>query len=123
MGSGPEERKLKNLAKKLGLENAVEFAGWQNDLTSFYKTANLFIQTSFFEGYGLALVEAGLSEIPIITTPVGIASELEHGKDAYIYPVDRIDLFANGVIDLIENNQKRESLKVNLKNTLETKVL
>jgi len=123
VGSGPEESRLKTIIKKLKLESAVEFVGWQNNLASFYKTANVFIQTSFFEGYGMSLVEAGLSGLPIITTPVGVALELEHGKDAYIYPFGRIDLFANGIIDLIENNYKRENLKTNIKHTLGNKLL
>ena len=123
VGSGPEENHLKASVKKLKLEGAVEFVGWQNNLASYYKTANVFIQTSFFEGYGLSLVEAGLFGLPVVTTPVGIALELEHDKDAYIYPVDKPELFAQGIIDLIENNYKRESLKTNLKRTLENKLL
>ena len=122
VGSGPEERKLKSLVKKLKLESAVIFAGWQDNLTSFYKTSNVFIQTSLFEGYGLALVEAGLSGLPVITTPVGIALELQHSKDAYIYP-PQAELFAAGVIDLMENNQKRENLRMNMKRALEQKLL
>ncbi|MBI2065662.1 MAG: glycosyltransferase [Candidatus Zambryskibacteria bacterium] len=123
VGSGPEESKLRSMVKSLRLEGAVEFVGWQNDLTSFYKTANVFIQTSLFEGYGLSLVEAGLSGLPVITTPVGVALELEHDKDALIYPLNDVNLFANGVIDLIENNYKRENLRANMKRTLETKLI
>lgn len=123
VGSGPEEDRLKLLVKKLKLEGTVEFVGWQNDITSFYKTANAFIQTSFFEGYGLSLIEAGLSGLPVITTPVGFALELEHDKNAYIYPVDHPELFAQGIINLIENNQRRENLRINLRRTLESKLL
>src|SRR3990167_3131730 len=115
VGSGPEENKLKMLVKKLELEGAVEFVGWQNDLSSYYKTANAFIQTSLFEGYGLALVEAGLSSLPIITTPVGIALELIADEDAYIYPAGNADLFVSGILNLIEDNYKREILRTNLK--------
>jgi len=122
VGSGSEAKSLKLKVKSLGLEEAVEFAGWQDSLASFYKTANAFIQTSFFEGYGLSLVEAGLSGLPVITTPVGIATELTHGKDAYIYPLGDAGPFVNGVMDLIENNHKRENLRTNLKHTLESKL-
>lgn len=123
VGAGSEGAKLKLLAWKLGLSHNVAFVGWQNDLASYYKTANLFIQTSFFEGYGLSLVEAGLSGLPVITTPVGIAEELEHGRDAYIYPPENAEMFASGIIDLVEHNHKRENLKVNLKHFLEKKLL
>ena len=123
VGSGPEEARLKALTRKLKLEGVVEFVGWQNNLASYYKTANVFIQTSFFEGYGLSLVEAGLSGLPVVTTPVGIALELEHERDAYIYPANKPELFGQGIVDLIENNYKRENLKTNLKRTLENKIL
>jgi glycosyltransferase involved in cell wall biosynthesis len=135
VGSGSEEGRLKLKVKSLKLEGVVEFVGWQDparttggvqsggDLASFYKTANAFIQTSLFEGYGLSLVEAGLSGLPVITTPVGIANELEHGKDAYIYPAGNVALFASGVVDLIENNHKRENLCMNMKRVLESKLI
>lgn len=123
VGSGPEEGRLKSLVKKLKLQGSVEFAGWQTELASYYKTANVFIQTSLFEGYGLALVEAGLSGLPVVTTPVGIANELEHGREAYIYSPDNAEDFASGVVDLLENNFKRENLKINLKRALDSKLL
>ena len=123
VGSGPEEKVLKLKVKSLKLEGAVEFVGWQDGLSSFYKTADAFIQTSLFEGYGLSLVEAGLSGLPVVTTSVGIALELEHNRDAYIYPPSYPELLAQGITDLIENSQKRENLRTNLKHTLEHKLL
>ena len=123
VGSGPEEKSLKSKVRSLKLDGAVEFAGWQENLSSYYKTANVFLQTSLFEGYGMSLVEAGLSGLPVVTTPVGLAQELEHGKDAYIFSAGRPELFAQGIVDLLEHNQKRENLGINLKNTLESKLL
>jgi glycosyltransferase involved in cell wall biosynthesis len=71
VGDGPERSKFEGSEK-------VKFVGWQEDLASYYKTADVFIQTSKFEGYGLSLVEAGLSGLPVVTTPVGIARELKN---------------------------------------------
>jgi len=122
VGSGPEEERLKSYAKKLGISEAVDFVGWQDDLVSYYKTANAFIQTSAFEGYGMALVEAGLSGLPVVTTPVGIATKLIHTKDALIFPPNR-DMFAGGIADLIQHNDKRKALAESLKKTLETELI
>ena len=123
VGSGPEESNLKSLVKKLKLDGFVEFAGWQDDLVSYYRTANVFIQTSLYEGYGLSLVEAGLNGLPVVTTNVGLAKELESGKEAYIYPVGRVDLMAQGVIDLINNNYKRESVSLAFRQFLDKTLL
>jgi glycosyltransferase involved in cell wall biosynthesis len=118
VGSGPEENNLKALAKKLGVEESVAFEGWQNDLYSYYRTANLFLQTSRYEGYGLSLIEAALSGLPILTTPVGVAMEFEHGKDLYICPPNNPEYWAEVVISFIENNQKRDLIQVNMKQAL-----
>ncbi|MGB3921701.1 MAG: glycosyltransferase [Minisyncoccia bacterium] len=123
LGAGPEEGRLRGLARRLGLSGAVEFAGWQEDLTSFYKSANLFIQTSLFEGYGLSLVEAGLSGLPVVTTPVGIAKELINEKEAYIIEPTDTEGFVSAIIDLVENNHKRDYLRIHLRQTLEAKLL
>lgn len=123
VGEGSEKSNLKSLAKKLGLEAHTEFPGWQNDLASFYKTSNVFLQTSYFEGYGLALIEAGLCGLPVVTTPVGIAAEMQNGKDLYLCNIGEDDCFAESIIDLIENNFKRENLILSLKKTLEVKLI
>jgi glycosyltransferase involved in cell wall biosynthesis len=123
VGSGPLEETLKNQAEKMGLKNKVVFEGWKEDLASYYRTANAYIQTSKFEGYGLSLIEAGLSGLPVVTTPVGIANELENGHDAYICPEGDINYFRDAILDLIENNEARETLKINIKNTLNSKLL
>ena len=62
--SGPEQKMIKNLAQKLNVEKNVVFEDWQNDLSSYYKTAHLFLLTSNYEGYGMTLVEAIASHCP-----------------------------------------------------------
>ncbi|MHB0978207.1 MAG: glycosyltransferase [Minisyncoccota bacterium] len=120
VGAGPEEERLKQEARSKKLEANVAFVGWQEDLASYYKSANMFVQTSFFEGYGLALVEAGLSGLPIVTTAVGIANDLENGQDAYICPVGDTEYMFKAIYDLIENNPKRETLRLNIKHKLDS---
>jgi len=122
VGDGPEKSNLEALSKKLGVDSNIAFVGWQDNMSTYYRTANLFLQTSLFEGYGLALVEAGLSGLPVVTTAVGIAGELVDGQDAYICPPNA-DYMANAVADLIENNSKREMFHLTLKRTLEKKLI
>ncbi len=78
VGSGSEVTKLQRLARKMGLEHQVVFEPWADQATlfSYYKTADLFLNTSLFEGYGLTLVEAHAAGCPIISTDVGVAREV-----------------------------------------------
>ncbi len=123
VGAGPEENSLRLKAKSLKLSGFVEFVGWRQELGSYYATADLYLQTSVFEGYGLSLVEAGLSGLPVVTTKVGLAEVLTHGKEAYIYPVGEVGQMVSGVADLIEHKTKRENLSFNFRRFLEDKLL
>lgn len=123
VGSGPMEETLKKQARKMGIENRVAFEGWQEKLYSYYHTSNAYLQTSKFEGYGLSLIEAGLSGLPIVTTPVGVAQEFENGKELYLCADGDIDSFANAIYDLIENNRSRETLKTNMLSALKERLL
>lgn len=118
VGSGPEEGHLKKLIQKLDLTKNTVFEGWQDNLVSYYKTANLFLQTSLYEGYGLSFVEASLAGLPTITTAVGIAKEFEHGKDIYCTDAKDENMLSEHIIDLIENNSKRDFMKNNAKSRI-----
>lgn len=111
VGDGPERKKFNESGK-------VKFAGWQESLSSFYKTADIFIQTSDFEGYGLSLVEAGLSGLPVVSTPVGVANDLENisiGKTS--------DEFKTKISELLENRERARAIGRSLQAELEAVVL
>lgn len=78
VGSGPLAGELKQQAKQLGISSQVVFEPWAEPATlySYYKTADVFLLTSYFEGYGLTLVEAQAAGCPIVATDVGVAREV-----------------------------------------------
>ena len=76
VGDGQELESLKKIAKGLRLENSVSFLPFTDDIISYYKTCDLFLLTSNYEGYGMTLIEATLAGAKIIATDVGIASEI-----------------------------------------------
>ncbi len=87
-GSGAEESRLKKLVKDLGLSKNVVFEGWQNDLPSYYKTTDIFLLTSNYEGYGMTIVEALSAGCPVVMTDVGCAGDVvQNGKNGLIVPV------------------------------------
>src|SRR3989344_3744713 len=52
VGEGSEAEKLKVKSEKLKVADNVKFEPWTDDLASYYKTADIFLLTSNYEGYG-----------------------------------------------------------------------
>ena len=75
-GDGPELEPLKFKAYELGLNDSVIFEPHTDNLISYYKTCDLFLLTSNYEGYGRTLVEAAAAGAKIISSDVGIAPEI-----------------------------------------------
>ena len=73
LGSGPEEEKLKELARVLGLSNEVVFLGHIDPevVYAYLFNADIFVRPSRSEGLGSSFLEAMGAGLPIIGTPVG----------------------------------------------------
>ncbi len=112
-GDGSQKKDLQELVVKNDLEESVSFAPWQSELLSYYKTANMFLVTSEYEGYGMTLIEAAASGCPIVTTKVGIAkTELfKSGENSLVCDSLDAGCVAKDIVEMIGNNQKREVFK------------
>jgi glycosyltransferase involved in cell wall biosynthesis len=96
VGEGPLRKSLELRVKKGGGEDRIRFAGYQ-DPAPFYAHANLFMQASLHEGYGLTLIEAALAGLPIITTDVGVVGEVLHNTVEAIVVEGSSESFANAI--------------------------
>ncbi|MBI5456434.1 glycosyltransferase [Candidatus Kaiserbacteria bacterium] len=74
LGDGSERKKLELLVEKLGLTQWVVFAGSHNP-NSYYKSADVLLVTSDFEGYGMVIVEALAAGCAVVSYDVGVAKE------------------------------------------------
>lgn len=75
-GEGSERKNLESRINNYELSKNVILEGWNNDSTSYYKTCDLFLLVSNYEGYGMTLVEAASAGAKIISSDVGIALEI-----------------------------------------------
>ena len=86
LGTGPQDAALRRLASQLGLEAAVDFAGFHNDLASFYAQSTLFVLPSRHEGMPNALLEAAAAGLPLVATPssAGLCDLLLNSPGAWL---------------------------------------
>jgi glycosyltransferase involved in cell wall biosynthesis len=68
-GAGPEEERLKDESRSLGLEKAVRFTGYIDSPYPLFPGADLFVLSSRYEGMPNALLEAAAADLPIVACP------------------------------------------------------
>jgi glycosyltransferase involved in cell wall biosynthesis len=81
IGDGPDREELRNQARELGVEHAVEFrhdVREQKEVYEMVKAAKVFVFPSAREGFGIAVLEALACGLPVITTsaPDNLAQHL-----------------------------------------------
>lgn len=109
-GKGPRENKLKELAKKLGIEKQVKFLGFRNDMEDIYSVANIFVFPSFREGLSVALMEAMASGLPVVCSDIrGNRDLIEDGKGGYLCEPNDVDGFANVISKFVEDKSLRKA--------------
>lgn len=91
VGDGSEKENLWRIAYSLRLRDNIVFEHWTDDLISYYKTCDLFLLTSNYEGYGMTLVEAASAGTKIVSSDVGIAPEILE-KENIFHVGDKDDL-------------------------------
>ena len=65
-GDGIEKLKLKQLSEKLNISGKIKYFGFMKDIKPLLKLSNLYINTSYFEGFPNSVVEAINYGIPVI---------------------------------------------------------
>lgn len=124
VGQGKEFARLSGFVSRHHLKNNVVFEDWQNDLVSYYRTADIFINTSKYEGYGMSLIEAGASGCVVLTTKVGVGYDmLEDGRNAFVCPVGDEDCLSRKLVTLLENNNLRKTFGSELQKDVLSKAI
>jgi len=84
------------------------------DIVECYNALDLYIVTSRSEGGPKALLEAMATGVPIITTKVGMASNLiKHEVNGFIADVDDIDQLYQYSVKILKNRKLREKIVTN----------
>jgi glycosyltransferase involved in cell wall biosynthesis len=89
IGDGPEEQVLKALAKDLGVQDRVLFLGFQPEdkKYQYLAVADIYLLSSLHEGFGICLMEAMYSGLPIVSTDNGGQTDLlDDGRNALLAP-------------------------------------
>ncbi len=84
-GDGALREELEALAHALGVREHVHFTGFMSDLGPFWKSIDIFVLSSLWEGFGYVLVEAMAAKVPVVAFAVSSIPELvDHGYNGLL---------------------------------------
>ena len=110
------DRAFALLAKKEGIEKYVVFHGWaeQSLLSSYYKSADMCVFPSRHEGFGIVILEAMASGIPVIASDIPSFREIiSNGIDGRLFKSEDVDALSKEVIALYQDPHLRKELTIN----------
>ena len=103
VGGGPELPRLRRLTASLGVEDRVRFSGEVDftELKKQYRESDVFCLASRQEGFGIVLLEAMASSLPVVATHAGAIPEVVvEGETALLAPAGAAREMAEAVARL-----------------------
>ena len=110
IGDGTQLLKLKTLAKRLNIENKVNFTGRipNTELPKLLQQANIYISMPKTEGVSASLFEAmACNCYPVVTDIIGNQSWIKHRENGQLITVDDFEMLAEELIWSFENSEHR----------------
>ena len=115
VGDGPEREKMETLIHKYELDNYIKLTGMQKNPYPYIAKADIFVQPSYEEALSIALLEAQMLCVPIVSTKtVGGITMIRDRIDGILVDIN-VEAMANGIEELLDDEKMRESLKNELK--------
>ena len=124
VGDGSQRYELESIIEERELSSLFKFLGklYEKELLKVYKTADIFVLPSIWEGFPLTLLEAWAAELPVISTNVGgIASICTDGYNALIIPPKSPNAITEAVIKLARDANLRRKIGKNGRELVEKK--
>lgn len=116
VGGGPEESALREQIMRLGLEDCVSLLGMQSNPYPYIRCADLYVQPSRFEAFGLTIREAQVLAVPVLSTRTDGSAELISDGETGLLCESDADSIAAAIIRLYNAPKLRERIQAELQN-------
>ena len=101
-GDGPDRADLQRHAKRIGVEEQVQFLGYREDIPQLLSSCDLFVLPSVYEPLGLSVLEAMAAGKPVIATAVGgLKESVIDGVTGLLVPAKNPERLAGAIRHLL----------------------
>ena len=102
---------LQRLTEELGLTDRVHFLGYRTDMPRVMAALDVFVLPARYKSFGLVLLEAMATEVPVVATAAGGVPEIvRHGETGLVVPPLDPRALATAMRSLLAN--KEEALRM-----------
>lgn len=113
VGDGPERQNIESLVNDFGLSDRVHFVGFQDNPYKWIARADVFVLSSFYEGFGNVIVEAMALGVPVLASdcrwgPAEIICSEDSG--GMLFPVGAVGMLVDQIRRLASDEQLRGRL-------------
>ena len=120
-GDGPDLESYKKLARDLGIDSRVCFAGWRTDRAALLELADALAIPSRQESFARVMPEAWSKGVPVVATRAdGPRKYIKHGVNGMLSDIDDVAGLTQNLRRVLEDTTLREKLIEGGKHTYET---
>ena len=111
-GEGPERAALESKRRMLGLDGRVQLPGVSERPGLWIETADAFVLSSRYEGWGIVLLEAMAAGLPVVSFDCrfGPSEMITHEEDGLLVPNGDVQALSEAMLRLMGSETLRKSL-------------
>lgn len=115
IGEGSERPNIEKLIRQNNVQDVVFLLGMHTNPYAFMQQADVYVQTSKFEGFGMTIAEAKILGKPIVSTNFEvICNQITHEKNGLIAEMNGKSV-ADNIYRIITNSNLRDSIVAEVK--------
>ena len=109
------EASIMRLASQLGLDEAIDWTGFVQDVPAELRQVDLLVLPSLFgEGLPMVVLEAMAAGVPVVASRVeGIPEAIRHREEGMLVEPGSVSQLAAAVEEVVSNDQDYEQLSAN----------
>lgn len=113
LGQGSQKEFLINEVKKLKIEKHVKFLGFKENPYKYLNQADVFVQSSIYEGLPTVLIEALALNVPVVATncPDGAKEILDDGKYGLLVKMNDEEVLAEAIDKMLNDKELQKEYK------------
>lgn len=119
-GDGPLREELREQSRSLGIDGRVQWLGWQEDLTNFYRCLDVLLFNTDWDALPRTPQEAGSYGVPVVASALhgGLEEVIVSEKVGFLIDRHDEDWLADRTLELLGNAELRHEMGTACRNVL-----